>query len=99
MSTVKKEEKFLMYKGFPLVRCGDIIYYGNLSDKYVIMMQISESSTLVDIDIAKKVTIQLQYTDPDLKAKDRVLKTAEKKGLYEAMDIDSVCLERALHEK
>lgn len=101
MSTVKKETKkgFLMYKGYPLVRCEDIIYYGNLSDKYVIMMQILESEKLKDMNIASKVSIQLQLTDPDIKARDRVVKKSEKDGLYNAMDIASVWLDRALHEK
>ena len=101
MSTVKKEQKkgFLMYKGYPLVRCGEIIYYGNLSDKYVIMMQILETEKLKDMDIASKVSIQLQLTDPDIKARDRVVKKSEKDGLYNAMDIASVWLDRALHEK
>lgn len=100
MATAKKDEhEFLMYKGFPLVRCGDIIYYGNLSDKYVIMMQIIESENVKDMEVAKKVSIQLQYTDPDISAKDRVIKTSEKDGLYNAMDIASIWLDRALHGK
>ena len=36
----KKKNDFLMYKDKPLVRKGNTIYYGNMSDKYVIMFQI-----------------------------------------------------------
>ena len=97
--TVKKTGQFLMYRGYPLVRCADMIYYGNLSDKYVIMLQVLETKKLDDIDIATKVSISLQYTDPDLKAKDRIVKKSEKGGLFEAMDIASIWLERALAEK
>ena len=34
------EKEFSTYKGKPLVRCGDEIYYGSMEDKYVIRMQI-----------------------------------------------------------
>lgn len=33
-------EKFLEYKGKPLVRCGKTIYYGNMNDPYVICLNI-----------------------------------------------------------
>ncbi len=99
MATKKLKEKFLMYKGYPLVRCGDIIYYGNLSDKFVIMMQILETEKNKDLDVATKVSIQLQHTDTDLKAKDIVVKKSEKDGLYNAMDIASIWLDRALKGK
>ena len=94
---VKKNE-FLMYKGRPLVRCGNIIYYGNMSDKYVIMIQILDTVKKDEVDVATKVLIQLMYTDPDLRAKDRIVKKSEKEGLYNAIDIASIWLERALTE-
>ena len=94
---VKKNE-FLMYKGKPMVRCGNIIYYGNMSDKYVIMIQILETVKKNEMDVASKVLVQLMYTDPDLRAKDRIVKKSEKDGLYNAIDIASIWLERALAE-
>jgi hypothetical protein len=60
------------------------------------MLQIMDSEKVQDLDISKKVSVQLQYTDPDLKSRDRVLKKAEKDGLYNALDLASVWLERAL---
>ena len=33
-------EQFLTYKGRPLVRGGNTIYYGNMSDDYVCVLQI-----------------------------------------------------------
>ena len=88
-----------MYRGFPLVRCGNILYYGNLSDKYIIMLQVLDSKKNDDLEISGKVSVELQYTDPDLKAKDRVVKRSEKLGLYNAIDIGSIWLERALKGK
>ena len=92
----KGDTKFLMYKGKPLVRKGDTIYYGNMSDKYVIMLQIASTKKVHDIELADKVVVNLMYTDPDLKSRDKTIKKSEKTGLYNAMDIGAIWLERAL---
>ena len=93
-----KKPAFLTYKGKPLVRNGNTVYYGNMSDKYVVMLQIMSTKKAGDIDVADKVVVQLMYTDPDLRTRDRVVKKSEKQGLYNAMDIGSIWLERALNE-
>ncbi|NMP36577.1 MAG: hypothetical protein GX051_00415 [Clostridiales bacterium] len=92
----KKEEGFLTYKGKPLVRSGNTLYYGNMSDSYVVMLSISSSKKVDDLEVADKVTVQLLSTDPDVRPKDRIIKKSEKKSLYEAMDIGTIWLERAL---
>ena len=89
----------LVYKGHPLRRKDNILYYGSMSDKYIIMMQILETKKVEDLDVATKVTVQLQRTDPDLKSRDRVVKKSEKNSLYAAMDVASVWLDRALSSK
>lgn len=96
---VKKKDEVLIYKGFPLVRFKNIMYYGNITDKYIVMLQILGSKKVDDLDVSEKVSVQLQLTDPDAPAKDRIVKSIEKKGLYEAIDIASVWLERALSGK
>ena len=78
----------LCYKGHPLRRKDNLLYYGSMADKYIIMMQI--------LDVATRVSVQLQLTDPDLKSRDRVVKKTEKDGLYNAMDVAAVWLDRAL---
>lgn len=91
--------KVLEYKGHPLQRAGNIVYYGSMADKYIIMLQILETKKVKDLDVATKVSIQLQLTDPNLKSRDRVVKKSEKSGFWEAMDIATVWLERALAQK
>jgi arginyl-tRNA synthetase len=86
----------LEYKGHPLRRKDNLIYFGSMSDKYIIMLQILETKKVKDLDVATKVSVQLQLTDPDLKSRDRVVKKSEKDSLYAAMDIASVWLDRAL---
>ena len=94
------EEKIpLTYKGHPLRRKDNLIYYGSMADKYIIMLQIMDSKKVDDLDLATKVSVQLQLTDPDLKSRDRVVKKSEKDSLYAAMDVASVWLDRALSGK
>ncbi len=89
----------LEYKGHPLRRKDNLIYYGSMAEKYIIMLQIMTSTKKDDLDIATKVAVQLQLTDPDLKSRDRVVKKTEKDNLYAAMDVAAVWLERALASK
>ncbi len=99
MSVTKTKNDVLSFKGHPLMRKDNLIYYGSMADKYIIMLQVLETKKVADLDVASKVSIQLQLTDPDLKSKDRIVKKSEKDGLYTAMDIASVWLERALTSK
>ena len=94
----EKKQKYLMYKGKPLVRSGNTLYYGDMSEKCVVMLQILSTKTVKDLTVADKVQVQLMSTDPDLRMKELILKKSEKTGLYNAMDIGAVWLERALEE-
>ncbi len=93
------ENKVLMYKGRPLMRKDNLIYYGSMADSHIVMLQILETKKVNDADIATKVSIQLQLTDPNAKGRDRIVKKGEKDGLYTALDFGSVWLERALAGK
>ena len=98
MSEKKVKAEGLVYKGHPLRRIDNLIYYGSTNDKYIIMMQVLASKPVQDISVATKVSVQLQLTDPDLKSRDRILKKSEKDSLYAAMDIGSIWLQRALKD-
>ena len=91
--------KTLEYKGHPFQRKDNIIYYGSFADKYIIMLQILESKKVKDLDVATKVSVQLQLTDASIKSRDRIVKKAEKDGLYSAMDVAVVWLDRALSSR
>ena len=88
--------KVLEYKGHPLQRKDNIIYYGSFADKYIVMLQILETKKVGDLDVATKVSVQLQLTDSNIKSRDRIATKAEKDSLYNAIDVASVWLERAL---
>ena len=91
-----KALEYKEYKGHPLQRKDNIIYYGSFADKYIIMMQILSTEKVKDLDVANKVSVQLQLTDSEIKTRDRIVKKVEKNGLYSAMDVAVVWLERAL---
>ena len=94
----KDQPKFPTYKGKPLVRCGDVIYYGSMKDKYVVKLEIKSKKKVKDMDVADRVTVQLMYTDPNIRTRKQIVKTSEKEGLYLAMDIADAWLTRALAE-
>lgn len=89
----------LSYKGHPLRRKDSLIYYGSMAEKYIIMLQVLDQKKEQDLDLATRVSVQLQLTDPDLKSRDRVVKKTEKDSLYAAMDVAAVWLDRALSGK
>lgn len=89
----------LSYKGHPLRRKDNLIYYGTMAEKYIIMLQILSTQNVNGLEMANKVSVQLQLTDPDLKSRDRVVKKSEKDSLYAAMDVAAVWLDRALSGK
>ena len=89
----------LMYKGHPLRRKDNLVYYGSMADKYIIMMQIMDTAKDGTLDIATKVHMELQLTDPDLKSRDRVVKKSDLPDLFSAIDMGSTWLMRALAGK
>lgn len=98
MAETKKGEG-LIYKNHPLRRVDNLIYYGSMADKYIVLLQILDTKKEKDMDVATRVSVQLQLTDPDLKSRDRVVKRSEKDNLYAAMDVGCIWLERALSGK
>ena len=89
----------LIYRGHPLRRIDNLIYYGTMADKYIVMMQIQDTKKVQDLNVASKVSVQLQLTDPTLKSRDRIVKKSEKDSLYAAIDVAHIWLERALSTK
>ena len=87
-------QEFLRYKGRLLVRSGDTLYYGSMGDKCVAHLQIKSNKQDHGLNMADKVVIQLISTDETLPLKDRMLNKAERDGLYEALSIASIWMDR-----
>ena len=94
-----EEKSVLTYKGRPLMRKDNMIYYGSMANSHIVMLQILESEKRQDVDVATKVSVELQLTDPNVRAKDRILKKSVKDGFYTALDVGCVWLQRALAAK
>lgn len=92
------ENEMLTYKGRPLVRSGDTIYYGNSDEKYIVMIKINTSKEVNGINVAEKVTVFLLNSDQEMKMEESIVKKSDKVGLYNAMDIGAIWLERELNK-
>ena len=83
-------QEFLEYKGRPLVRKDNDIYYGDLSDKYhVFMMIMAETPSSKGIDVPSMVMVQLLAKDSSRPEKQTV-----SKSLTDALETASVWLDR-----
>lgn len=87
---------FLTYKGKPLVRKGKEIYYGDMSEKYVVRFEILSFVKEGKLEIADKVSVQLLDSNTDKPMKDRIVKESVKDNLFAALDLGFTWLERNL---
>ena len=88
-------QEFFTYKGLPLVRKDNVIYFGNMSDKFVAMLTILSTRKVQDLEIADKTKVQLMATDPHVPATEVIAKTSERGSLYEALDVASIWLAKS----
>ena len=87
----------LTYKGRPLMRKDNMIYYGSMADSHIVMLQVLDSKPVNGLNVATRVSVQLLSNDPNLRSRERIVKKSEKEGLYTALDVGCVWLERALN--
>lgn len=93
------ENQFLTYKGKPLVRKGNEIYYGDMSDKSVVLFEILSAKKDGKLEIADKVSVKLLDSNTDLDMTKRIKKQSEKDNLFDAIDLGVTWLERDLKDK
>ena len=70
-----------------------------MSDKYVALLTVLSTKEDKGLQVADKVSVQILATDPELRPRERIAKKTEKPGLYEALNIATIWLERMLAEK
>lgn len=91
MENIISKDKYIMYRGKPLVREGQQIYYGSMDDKYVLFLGIMTTKKLGDKDVPDQVLIQIQSTEDK-----KVVKFGMKNGLYEAFEYGLIWLDTEL---
>lgn len=85
--------EFLDYKGKKLVRVGNEIYYGNAEDPYIVTFRLEDNEELGDITVSKRVIIELKTNEGKAS---KLMRQAERDGLYKAFDIGMFWLDQAL---
>ena len=88
------DQKIFTYKGKPMVRRGDTIYYGDMKEKYIIIFTIKSKKKVGDLEVADSVTIDLCMNRGV--GKEKVIKKANRESLFEAIDIAEFWLEDAI---
>lgn len=96
MAVKKKKLDELMYKGKPLVRRGDKMYYGFIDDDYIVEINVKESEKIGDIDVSTNVAVQLITNKTKLQGNERMVKSSKKTGLFAALDLGAIWLEDVL---
>lgn len=90
------EKKYLEYKGKPFIRRGSTIFYGNPTEDFMIELLIQDTTPGNGIEISQNVVIQL--INNNRSGKEHVVKTAQREGLFAALDIAEFWLLDALGE-
>lgn len=83
------------FKGKPIARNGNTIYYGDPSEEYVAMLQVQSNKPLNDVSLSEKISVTIMKTDESIDIIKRIMRTTEKVGLYNALNIASIWLDRA----
>lgn len=86
------EGKYLMYKDRPLVREGNTICYGDMSEKCILILEIMSYKEEAGNQVPDKIFVQVI----DSKDPTKIIKQGAKEGLYDAFSIGVVWLEHAL---
>ncbi len=86
------EGKYLEYLDKPLVREGNTICYGDMSEKCILVLEIMSYKDVDGKQLPKDVFIQVI----DSKDPNKILKQGKKEGLYDAFSMGLVWLDLAL---
>lgn len=86
--------EMMSYKGFPLVRKGNDMYYGFMNEPYVIMLQAGNQKEVDGIAVSQKVNFYLMSTDEKLNPIEAIKKHGERDSLLDALNVGYTWLER-----
>lgn len=86
-------EKLMYYRGFPLIRSGDKIFYGSGGDAFAAQLTVKDTKRIADADVPNKIMVQLVPRNPADMPKAR---KGEFIGFYEALDTAHVWLSEVL---
>ena len=106
-----EKNRFFSYKGKPLVRSGDLLYFGDMRDNYVVRIQVKskkpfapanatgdDGKNVKELLIADKAFVPLVNTDINVSPQKAIVKSSELPSLFDAIDTGYVWLQQALRE-
>lgn len=91
---------FLIYRGKPLVRSNNLYCYGDMSEDYVLFLMVISTKTVKlpdgksTIEIPDSIITQIVSTDSKKPSHEKLAKQFNKNGLYDALDIGIVWLNK-----
>ena len=65
MAKALTERDILVYRDKPLLRDGNMLYYGDFNENFIVRFTILESEKVNDLDMAKKIIIELLEKNGD----------------------------------
>lgn len=96
---MKKDEVFFMYRGKPLVRKGNLCYYGYMYEDVVAMLSVESSFYFKGLEISDRIELKLVLTDPDADLQDVIVKQSVRSGLFDALDIAGIWIDRFIKKR
>ena len=93
----EKKKKVLTYNGKPILRDGNRIYYGNLEDKLILVLDITKTKKVNGLEVADEVLVQVMDNTGEL-GKGQVFRKATRENLYKALDIGEWWLKDAIKQ-
>lgn len=87
---------YVIYKDKPLVRKDNMYVYGDMSDEYVLFLMVltTKKSEINGEEIPDHILVQIMSTDPNKSPLEKLAKQFEKNGLYDAIDIGLIWLDK-----
>ena len=81
------------------MRCGNDIYYGSMDDDYIVYLQVLSNRTENGVEVADKVHLVLLSTDESKPLPERIVRQANRVGLFNALSFGDIMLQGALQQK
>ena len=91
----QKKKKLLKYNGKPLIRVGNRLYYGELEDKLILVLDIEETAKINGVNAPSKVKILLMDNTGEF-GNGQIFRKGEREDIRKALDIGEWWLQDAL---
>ena len=85
--------EYQIFKGKPIVRKGNIIYFGKTDQKYIARIEVVSFKKSGELELPDKVDVKILLSDRKFSMKKRTIKNSTQNGLYGAIDMANTWLD------